>query len=55
MKRVLAAEEMAPFTTKQSLEDIENLQNLLDQKKSQLRRSADPSPTPHEEDEKKEE
>ena len=43
----------APFTTKQSLEEIEQLQNLLDQKKSQLLRSADPSPTPHEEDEKK--
>ena len=28
--RVLAAEEMAPFTTKQSLEEIEQLQNLLD-------------------------
>jgi hypothetical protein len=44
---------MAPFTAKQSLEEIEQLQNLLAQKKSQLLRSADPSPTPHEEDEKK--
>ena len=53
LKRVLAAEEMAPFTTKQSLEEIEQLQNLLDQKKSQLLRSADASPAPAEEDEKK--
>ena len=44
---------MAPFTTKQSLEEIEQLQNLLDQKKSQLLRSADASPAPAEEDEKK--
>ena len=53
LKRVLAAEEMAPFTAKQSLEEIEQLQNLLAQKKSQLLRSADASPAPAEEDEKK--
>ena len=53
LKRVLAAEEMAPFTAKQSLEEIEQLQNLLAQKKSQLLRSADASPAPEAEDEKK--
>lgn len=47
LKRVLAAEEMAPFTTKQSLEEIEELQALLDHKKSQLLRSS-PSPEPEE-------